>query len=400
LYKPINKSYLYDSIMMLLHNKDSDRNTLLAGHSLASGGAQREVYSIPGARVLLVEDNPVNQQIALELLEDADARVVTAGTGIEALEALERSTEDPPFDVVLMDLQMPGMDGYEATRRIRENPRFATMPIVAMTAHAMIEERLKCLQCGMNDHISKPIEVGKFFSTLRTWLQSGGYGMGHASFGVPAGAGDAAGSGGSASLPPLPGINADAALNRLNGNTALYERILRQFLRTQSGMEAAYKKAAADVDPAAQKRIVHTLRGLGSSIGASILASTAGNLERAFEAEYTTEKGDAEKEVFAALDSLLRMLREAFPDEASAAPSETAGRKAPVLNEETAAALAAFEGLLRDDDAAAGTFLDENEAALREALGDAALQGARQALARFDFEEVLRFLEEAGKPPA
>ena len=117
-----------------------------------------------GRTVLLVEDNPVNRQIAIELLQAAGVDVVPAEDGRQALRRLE---ETPAlFDVVLMDLQMPGMDGYTATAEIRKQPRFDNLPIIAMTAHAMVEERDRCLAAGMVDHISKPIDVALLYATL------------------------------------------------------------------------------------------------------------------------------------------------------------------------------------------------------------------------------------------
>ena len=118
-----------------------------------------------GARILLAEDNEINQQIATELLEGVGAAVTIANNGREAVEMLW-SSQPTPFDVVLMDLQMPEMDGYQATAKLRSDPRFAALPIIAMTAHATIEERQRCLATGMNDHVAKPIDPGNLFATV------------------------------------------------------------------------------------------------------------------------------------------------------------------------------------------------------------------------------------------
>lgn len=120
--------------------------------------------------VLLVEDNPVNQEIAATLLRDAGARVSLTSNGAEALDLLTGDYPVPPVDLVLMDVQMPIMDGYEATNRIRAMERFKNLPIIAMTAHALHEERERCLRAGMNDHISKPLEIDKFFATIARCL--------------------------------------------------------------------------------------------------------------------------------------------------------------------------------------------------------------------------------------
>ena len=127
-----------------------------------------------GVRILLVEDNPVNQEIAAELLRDAGAAVRVAGNGLEALDALSHATEGQLFDLVLMDVSMPVMDGYEATCRIRALPQFRDLPIIAMTAHAMEEERQRCFAAGMDAHISKPLEIDKFFATISECLRKKG----------------------------------------------------------------------------------------------------------------------------------------------------------------------------------------------------------------------------------
>ena len=136
------------------------------GEEAAVAAEGEQAARLRGARILLAEDNEINQQIAIELLEGAGATVKVANNGREAVEILSNGPQPPPFDVVLMDLQMPEMDGYQATAKLRSDARFSTLPIIAMTAHATIEERQRCLAAGMNDHISKPIDPAKLFETV------------------------------------------------------------------------------------------------------------------------------------------------------------------------------------------------------------------------------------------
>jgi CheY-like chemotaxis protein len=125
------------------------------------------------ARILLVEDNDLNRQIAVELLYGAGARVTVANDGREAVEqALASLDDEQPYDLILMDLQMPRMDGYQATRHLRADDRFHQLPIIAMTAHALIEERQRCLDAGMNDHIGKPVTPEIFHRCLLFWLRA------------------------------------------------------------------------------------------------------------------------------------------------------------------------------------------------------------------------------------
>ena len=147
-----------------------------AGDAAVSGRvsdeARQAVPYFPDSKILLVEDNPVNQQIAVELLHESGALVTVAENGRQAIDILEKS-DDNAFDMVFMDLQMPEMDGFTATKLLRADSRFTALPIVAMTAHATVEERERCLEAGMNEHIAKPIDVDALYETLRRWLQPG-----------------------------------------------------------------------------------------------------------------------------------------------------------------------------------------------------------------------------------
>jgi two-component system sensor histidine kinase/response regulator len=159
LVKPVTKSMLVDTLVAVFATPDETGAT--------PGAAEEEgATRLRGARILLTEDNEINQQIAIELLEGAGATVQVANNGREAVETLAKGPQPPAFDMVLMDLQMPEMDGYQATAKIRSDPRFANLPILAMTAHATMEERQRCLAAGMNDHITKPIDPALLFETV------------------------------------------------------------------------------------------------------------------------------------------------------------------------------------------------------------------------------------------
>ena len=155
LVKPVTKSMLVDSLVTLFALA-AGAETPVATKTDEHGGR------IAGARILLTEDNEINQQIAVELLEGAGAQVQVANNGREAVEKVAQAA----YDLVLMDLQMPVMDGYQATAKIRSDPRFDKVPIIAMTAHATVEERQRCLDAGMDDHISKPIDPVTMFATI------------------------------------------------------------------------------------------------------------------------------------------------------------------------------------------------------------------------------------------
>ena len=159
LIKPVTSSILFDTAVVALGADGGRTETAQAGPSF-------DIDKMRGARILLVEDNEINQEVAMGQLEDAEAFVDLAENGEVAL----RMIRDNDYDVVLMDMQMPVMDGIEATRIIRSNPRFETLPIIAMTANAMASDRMLCLEAGMNDHIAKPIDPDQLFGVLLRWL--------------------------------------------------------------------------------------------------------------------------------------------------------------------------------------------------------------------------------------
>src|SRR4029453_6699584 len=181
------------------------------------------------------EDNEINQQIAIELLESAGATVQVANNGREAIETLANGPQPPPFDLLLMALQMPEMDGYQATTKIRSDARFAALPIIAMTAHATMEERQRCLAAGMNDHISKPIDPALLFETVgRFYKPTAGLDLGRpghrtaaaepAQICRPAEKPRAD----ELEIPTVEGLNSAEGLLRVAGNKKLYGKLLRQ----------------------------------------------------------------------------------------------------------------------------------------------------------------------------
>jgi HPt (histidine-containing phosphotransfer) domain-containing protein len=181
-----------------------------------------------------------------------------------------------------MDIQMPVMDGYEATRLIRADSRFATLPIIAMTAHAMLEEQQKILKSGMGAHIAKPIDVRTLLQVMRHFL------------GEPSGEmllqDTSAGSdGGAAEIPVIPGFNVAAALDRLDGNEKLYRWLLRSFVENKSDAVNVIDQALQSGDTALAERTAHTIKSSAGTIGADELESLAQNLETAIECEESAE---------------------------------------------------------------------------------------------------------------
>ncbi|MEO5346471.1 MAG: PAS domain S-box protein [Magnetococcus sp. YQC-9] len=233
----------------------------------------RMLKGLPAQPILLVEDNEFNQQVARDLLELAGLSVRIANNGEEAMQLLDEG----PYLAVLMDLQMPVMDGHEATRRMRELEAWREVPIIAMTANVMSGEREQCLASGMNEYLSKPVDVDKLFSTLVRLLCPDGERL------LSASGGETDGQAGlaieEARLPVLPGIERDVAIARLGGNKGLYVKLLFRFLEGHKQGEQALRAALKADDRVLAGRLMHTLKGVAGSVGAVALQEICLNLE-------------------------------------------------------------------------------------------------------------------------
>ena len=358
LVKPVTKSMLVDTLVNLFTHRDDETSTAVAGV---------QATPLRGARILLAEDNEINQQIATELLEGVGAAVTIANNGREAVEMLW-SSQPPRFDVVLMDLQMPEMDGYQATAKLRSDTRFATLPIIAMTAHATVEERQRCLAAGMNDHIAKPIDPDNLFATVGRFY-------------APADGGSAAVDAGHAPLqhspaedvndpPSVAGLDTKGALSRVGDNRQLYLRLLGQFVEQQGPVPGQIADALSRKDNALAERLAHTLNGVAGQIGAVHVRTAAGRLEQLIRERAEAKVVEAAREQVAAqLIPLVAALRAALPPTAAGAlePSTPAAPTSPAQSREAAAHLTV---LLSEGDPGAADFLETHHAALRPLFGD------------------------------
>ena len=238
-----------------------------------------------GARLLVVEDNTIIQKLALDLLGSAGIQVTLAGNGREALARLA----ERPFDGVLMDCQMPVMDGLEATRALRLLPQFATLPVIALTADALDADREHVIQAGMNDLISKPLDVDQMFATLARWVRPA----------LPAtAAASPAHAEATDPLAALPGIDARIGRNSTMNNDKLYRRLLGMFHEGQHQFVAQFRSARTAGDHATAMRLAHNLRAVSASLGAVEVHRSASALERAC----ADRAGDAE--IAALLDAV------------------------------------------------------------------------------------------------
>jgi two-component system sensor histidine kinase/response regulator len=231
-----------------------------------------------GARVLVAEDNFVNQEVALELLRVVGLEVEVAQTGLQALVKARAAR----YDLILMDVQMPELDGFGATRAIRALPEYRTTPIVAMTANAFGDDRAACLAAGMNDHIGKPVEPDMLYACLLRWLGAGRRGTAQSRAGATNGTPGAQTA--AHLLAAVPGLDAAAALARFGGRTESYLRILRQFAAHYASGIPDFDASLRAPDRAVAQRIAHSVRGAAGQIGASRVQTLAGEVEAALAA--------------------------------------------------------------------------------------------------------------------
>ena len=345
LVKPVTKSMIVDTLVNVFADDGED----LRG---AADGA--EASRLRGARILVTEDNEINQQIAVELLEGAGATVTIANNGREAVEMLSRPGASP-FDVVLMDLQMPEMDGYQATAKLRSEPRLAALPIIAMTAHATIEERQRCLAAGMNDHVAKPIDPAALFEAVGRFYKSDAA--------APA-LDRPSGPAPQEALPSIAGLDTNDGLSRVGGNRKLYEKILRQFAEQQGPAADQVADALAKGDHSLAERLAHTLKGVAGNIGAAGVQSAAAALERVIrDRSAAGEIERARQQVKAVLEPLAAGVRTAVGTAASEA-SASVQPATPASNARSREAAARLAALLSESDPAAGEFIEANCGAL------------------------------------
>ncbi|MGO9566273.1 MAG: response regulator [Desulfomonilaceae bacterium] len=269
LLKPVAQSMLFDAIMVAF-GKEAPEGEAVAR---VRGKDEEELRKVRGARVLLAEDNDINQQVAKEILEQAGLVVSIANNGKEAVEMVRAGN----FEAVLMDIQMPVMGGFEATEEIRKDGEFKDLPIIAMTAHAMAGDREKSLEAGMNDHVTKPIDPDQLLSALVKWIKPCKREMSEGVCEALIREKEVEDI-----LPSeLPGISIASGLGRVGGNKQLYAKLLCQF---KDGQEKAVEQIKAalqsgDVDTAT--RLAHTVKGVSGNLGGDSLYRAAAELEKA-----------------------------------------------------------------------------------------------------------------------
>ncbi|NRR28769.1 response regulator [Oxalobacteraceae bacterium] len=343
LFKPIGQAALADALSAIVApvRRPAD---------VGASASQQQRYA---ARVLLVEDNPVNQEIAAELMAVQGISVDIASNGEEALRLL-RAAGPQEYGLVLMDLEMPHMDGHAATAALRQEPRFADLPVVAMTAHALADVRERCIAQGMQDYLTKPIDPDRLYAVLARLL---GHAMPADTPGPRAVQGGA--QPGAAPLPRLPGLDSLTGLRNVAGNTALYLRLLERFRSGQQDCVQQLRAELAHGDAALACKRAHTVRGVAGNIGAGAVEEAARRVEEALLAR--ADADPAQAGLFdAAADSALHEALDAL---------ETA-LQTLLAGLETQAAAGVGDAVPAPDGAAVRTALSQLGALLSDFSGD------------------------------
>jgi PAS domain S-box-containing protein len=331
-----------------------------------------------GARVLLVENNPVNQEVAVELLQSVGMAVEVADNGAEAI---TRARQHPP-DLILMDVQMPVMDGLAATRALRTLAETANLPILAMTADAFGERRDACLAAGMDGHVAKPVDPALLYAALLRWLpaREPRSAAPPSVAPIPRPAPEEP-----AELPRIDGLDVPLALQYIGGRLDVFGRVLRQFVQHYGDGQAALRGQLESGDAAVMRALVHSIRGASSSIGASALAERAGALEAALiHPEPGDDPGAAGRDLFDMLQRVVRGIQVHLDAQAGSGPP-------PAATPISVATLDRLEQLLAIGDYQATAMYREIAESLRQAAGPAASDlGAH--LRAFDFDLALQTL--------
>ncbi|CAN5512255.1 response regulator [soil metagenome] len=373
LVKPVTKSMVVDMLVDLFGTPQIGAIEPIVKEASSA---------LRGARFLLTEDNEINQQIAVELLEGAGATVRIASNGRQALDVLESGPMPPPFEAVLMDLQMPIMDGYQATAKLRSDPRFLHLPIIAMTAHATMEERSQCLAAGMNDHVSKPIDPALLFETLARYCKHRVIIAEPPPAGLPAAVV-------ASDIPLIDGLDTRDGLIRVGGNRKLYVKLLREFAVQNGHTSTEIADALASSDTSLAERLAHTVKGVAGSLGCSKVQEAAGKLEKAIGSRTgTAELTPILQDFRLAIDDFVERLRGALPPVA-----EQASAAAPDA-EEQERVRREMTGYLSNFDPAAADCLETNRSAFRALLGAESFLSFEREIGEFALGEALHRLQD------
>ncbi len=377
LIKPVTASILFDTAMRVIGVKVETAAVEVEDYT----DLEEKIGSISGASILLVEDNELNQEVAVGLLSEASLKVDIAENGQQALDKLNQDG----YDLVLMDIQMPVMDGYAATRAIRQQKRFEKLPILAMTANAMQQDYDACIAAGMNDHIAKPIDPRDLFGKLIKWIQPA------------AGRENVAKSKKistsrtkiKTTMPKIEGVDVELGLSRVLGKLPRYINMLRSYVANQQSVPTQITDALDIRDYEAAERLAHTAKTVAGNIGATELQQIAADLEKLIQDKVEDKAIRAQLTTFA---NMLSLVIEHI--QLALLPEEQPSSDAVVIDaEKIKGVLTRLATLLANDDSEAHEVFEESPELLRHALGDELFVKLEQAVRAYDFEKAYQLLK-------
>ncbi|MFZ2300526.1 MAG: response regulator [Gallionella sp.] len=332
-------------------------------------------------RLLLVDDDAFSRKLMLEILRRPGVRVDVAENGAEAVEKIGQAD----YAAVLMDCQMPVMDGFDATRKIRADKRFADLPILALSGDAAGDDKEKCIECGMNGHIAKPVDAGQLFATLGRWIKL-------KAPAVPVQGMQAVANGDEA--PNIPGLETGKALRHLDGNVDLLRKLIARFGETQADTVMRIRAAIESGDAETAARAAHTFKGVAGNIGATEISACAAMVEGMLKRGNAAGLADALGEMEQKLNLLLERIAAAmdgYKPLAAASPESFTDMEA------FAGELRELAALLKDGDSRARRLVDGIAYRLGEIGQDDIAGQLKKLIFRYDFKGAMDKLEEAAQ---
>ena len=375
--KPVTPSSLFDVTMSVMNG--SLKKSVTLSNERRAKAAEEMVFS--GQRILMVEDNEDNQEVALGLLANTGLQIDVAENGQVAIDMMEQTD----YALVLMDMQMPVMDGLTATRRIRRTPALQAVPVVAMTANAMQQDQDACLEAGMNDFVAKPIDPQQLLQVLQRWLPTQllleGATQQLSKDGLP--------------TLVIEGLDTRQAMRRVLGKKEAYLSLLRKFVVGQADAARRVVRALEKGDFSEMEIIAHTVKGLAGNIGANNMQACAESLEQAVKGKLERQVIQAALDLFAStLEKTLAAIEKSVPDLRHESVSNTKGTFNAAQTKQ-AFVCAALMNLLENGDTAAMDFLSENQEVLKTALADD-FGSLQKMIEGFDFDAALAVLQRVG----
>jgi two-component system sensor histidine kinase/response regulator len=387
LIKPVSPSTMFDTLIHVFGGRYCHEKS---DGAKPSAPLMINLEAIRSSSILLVEDNEFNQQIAVELLTDAGFRVEVAENGRESIEMLDKNA----YDIVLMDMQMPVMDGTTATSEIRKDERFKDLPILAMTANVMAGDIEKCYSAGMNDHISKPIDPDELFGKLLKWMKSPKTVRAREPAGMAAEdkEHEEIKTSGQEGLPDIRGIDTVLGLKRFMGKKKFYLDMLRQFAEKQPDVPVQIRKSLDAGDRGTAERLAHSMKSVSGNIGATGLQNIAAELERSIKQNDPPDRTD---EVLVRFENttgeLIGLMSRTFFKEVESEERGSAQEIDPSMIRPILIKLADY---LKESDTEAVNYLDDVKNDLKNVLPRAEYDKFKNHITSYDFDGALACLKD------